>query len=195
MACRKGRARVAAAGVCGALVLLLVVRHAHYFFFWRNFDVVEPGVLYRSGQLRPNQLRSAIESYGLHAVLIVVHSDAEDEREEKLVRQLGVRYWKADWPGSDHVLSEDEIEWAYALMSDPENQPLLVHCDAGTHRAGVTVAYWRILRSPWSRQRIREEMVAHRFNPATKPKLEELVDRLFRKHRGEGVTLAPPGPR
>ncbi|HKB17166.1 MAG TPA: hypothetical protein VKF62_13955 [Planctomycetota bacterium] len=195
MASAKRQARIAAAVVGGALLLLLVVRHAHYYLSWRNFDVVEPGVLYRSGQLRPNQLRAAIESYGLHAVLNLGHADAEDEREEGIVRGLGLRYWKTNWPGSDRVISEDELDWAYAIMSDPENQPLLVHCDGGMHRAGVTVAYWRILRSGWSRQRIREEMVAHRFNPATRPELMELVDRLFQKHRGEGVTLGTAGLR
>src|SRR5262245_3570403 len=128
MSSAKRGARIAAAALCGALLLLLVAKRARPYLSWCNFDVVEPGVLYRSGQLRPSHLRSAIGSYGLHAVLNLAHSDAEDEREERLVRELGVRYWKTNWPGSDRVITEDELAWAYAILADPENQPLLVHC-------------------------------------------------------------------
>src|SRR5262249_14715999 len=36
---------------------------------WDHWDVVQPGVLYRSGQLRPEQLELAIQGYGLRTVV------------------------------------------------------------------------------------------------------------------------------
>jgi protein tyrosine/serine phosphatase len=185
--------RIALAVITAAL-LGVVVKHTRYYVFWDNFAEVEPGVLYRSAQLHPHQLRTAVKEYGLRAVFNLGHHNEEDEEEERLVRELGIRYLKTDWPGNG-VVPEEALEWAYGLISDPANQPILVHCARGTHRTGVTVAYWRILRSTWSREQIREEMVAHRFHPESKVRLEALVDQLFAEHRKEGSAVGHPGPR
>ena len=185
--------RIALAFV-GSGLLLLLVKHTRYHFVWDNFAEAEPGVLYRSAQLYPHQLRAAVEKYGLRAVLNLGHRDEVDEEEERLVRELGIRYWKADWPGNG-VVSEDALAWAYDLIADPANEPILVHCARGAHRTGVTVAYWRILRSSWSREQIREEMAAHRLRPGIERKLELLIDRLFQEHRKEGSAAGIPAPR
>ncbi|HEV3122886.1 MAG TPA: protein tyrosine phosphatase, partial [Isosphaeraceae bacterium] len=36
---------------------------------WDHFDVVKPGMLYRSGQLNPDQLVQAVRTYGLKTVV------------------------------------------------------------------------------------------------------------------------------
>src|SRR5262245_36445417 len=142
-------------GVLGAAVLLVGAKKTRYYVFWDNFAEVEPGVLYRSAHQHSYQLRSAVKRYGLRAILNLGHHNEADEEEERVVQDLGVRYLKANWPGNG-VVSEDALRWAYDLVSDPSNQPILVHCARGTHRTGVTVAYWRILRSSWSREQIRD---------------------------------------
>ncbi|HKB14547.1 MAG TPA: hypothetical protein VKF62_00695 [Planctomycetota bacterium] len=190
---RKSWKRIALA-LLGFALLLLVVKKTRYYFVWDNFAEVEPGVLYRSAHLHPYQLRSAVQKYGLHAVLNLGHHSEADEEEERVVSDLGIRYLKTNWPGNG-LVSEEALRWAYDLVSDPANQPILVHCARGTHRTGVTVAYWRILRSDWTRDQIREEMVAHRFHPRTKPKLESLIDGLFEEHRKVGSAAGNPGPR
>ena len=56
------------AGVA-ALAIWLAVETRRDRVVWDHFDVVKPGILYRSGQLSADQLAAAVKRYGLRTVV------------------------------------------------------------------------------------------------------------------------------
>lgn len=178
-------------------VTTISIKYGRKYVLWDNFGPVESGRIYRSGQLLPYQLRAVANRYQLRAILNLNH-DPEDDEEERLAQELGLNYFKAGWRG-DGLVSEDELRWAYDVMANPANQPILVHCARGTSRTGALVAYYRIRQSLWSRDQIRAEMVSYRHRPHRNLELEQLVSRLFMQTRAEpqssflrDVSIQPP---
>lgn len=49
---------------------------------------------------------------------------------------------------------------AIALMNDPKNQPVYVHCEHGVDRTGLLVALYRVYYQKWTREAAHDEMVA-----------------------------------
>ncbi|MBI3343774.1 MAG: dual specificity protein phosphatase family protein [Gammaproteobacteria bacterium] len=60
--------------------------------------------------------------------------------------------------------SRQQIEQVLALITDPANQPVFVHCDRGSDRTGVVIAAYRIRVEGWSVQRAYEEMMRYGHN-------------------------------
>ncbi|CAN5623800.1 hypothetical protein BH10BDE1_BH10BDE1_09530 [soil metagenome] len=48
---------------------------------------------------------------------------------------------------------------AIALMNDPKNQPVYVHCEHGIDRTGMLIALYRVYYQNWKRQAAHDEMV------------------------------------
>jgi protein tyrosine/serine phosphatase len=80
-------------------------------------------------------------------------------------------------------VDEEQLRWAHAIITDPANQPVLVHCARGTSRTGAVAAYYRIHNSNWPRQQIQDEMKQYAHRPLRNPGLEALIDRLFQSHQ------------
>ena len=55
------------------------------------------------------------------------------------------------------------IDAFLALMDDPDNYPVLVHCRAGLHRTGVLIAMYRMEYDGWSSFEALEELRGHGF--------------------------------
>ena len=55
---------------------------------WDHFDVVKPDILYRSGQLNPEQLAQAVKRYGLRTVVNFQRPGPGVEHE---------RAWRRSW--------------------------------------------------------------------------------------------------
>jgi tyrosine-protein phosphatase SIW14 len=53
-----------------------------------------------------------------------------------------------------------------AVVNDPANQPVFVHCQGGRHRTGALTAVYRMTHDGWSAQRAYAEMEQYRFGPA-----------------------------
>jgi protein-tyrosine phosphatase len=158
----------------------IAARYVRKHIMWDNFGVVQSGKIYRSGQLKPRQLNEAIRRYRLRSVLNLHHNRiGNGAAEAQLMRDMGVKYYCTAWPGNG-VVAESHLRWAYEIISDQANQPILVHCARGTNRTGAVVAYYRIYHSKWSRERIRDEMVRHRHRPHSNLELENMVDQLCR---------------
>lgn len=160
--------------VCVGLVLAAVVGmpwglSAHREKHFRNFRVVEPGVLYRSGQMSLSGFEKAVTTYGIRTVVTLRDADIEGERppdadEEALCRKLDIRHvrirprawWSEDGPAPVEV----GVKRFLAVMDDPANFPVLVHCFAGIHRTGSYVAVYRMEYDHWSNERALKELRA-----------------------------------
>jgi peptidoglycan/LPS O-acetylase OafA/YrhL len=84
---------IATAGALG-LVVAGMVWHLRVFIWEDNLHVVVPGKLYRSGQLKPEELRRLVRVEGLRTVVAL--SDGEPHRwidaQQRLAEKLGISY-------------------------------------------------------------------------------------------------------
>ena len=55
------------------------------------------------------------------------------------------------------------IDEFLAVMDNPDNYPVLLHCEAGLHRTGLLTAVYRMEYDGWSHQEAMDELKAHGF--------------------------------
>jgi len=124
---------------------------------WDHFDVVKPGILYRSGQLNPRQLAEVSRRYGLRTVVNFQVPGKEVEAERALARSLGLEFLNLPMPG-DGFGKEAQFREVLAATDDPARRPVLVHCARGTCRTGAAVALHRFERDGWTLADVSAEM-------------------------------------
>jgi protein tyrosine/serine phosphatase len=134
----------------------------------RNFRVVRPGVLYRSGQLTRAALERVIFDYGIKTVISLrdgqTPSDLEEEafcaaEEINFVRILPSRW--GDEGGSLPI--DGGVQVFCKVLRDPRSYPVLVHCFGGVHRAGIFTAIYRMEFEHWSNPEAIAEMKAYGY--------------------------------
>jgi protein tyrosine/serine phosphatase len=124
---------------------------------WDHFDVVKPGILYRSGQLEPDQLEAALRRYGIRTLVNFQYPGAKVEAERRLAGKLGVRFWNLPMPG-DGSGREDQFRRVLEACADPQARPVWIHCARGTCRTGAAVALYRFERDGWTVADVAAEM-------------------------------------
>jgi protein tyrosine/serine phosphatase len=124
---------------------------------WDHWDVVKPGILYRSGQLNPDQLAEAVRRYGLRTVVTFQVPGKGVEAERALAKELGVDFLNLPMPG-DGSGREDQFREVLEACTDPARRPVLVHCARGTCRTGAAVALYRFERDGWTVEDVAAEM-------------------------------------
>jgi protein tyrosine/serine phosphatase len=131
---------------------------------WDHFDVVTPGVLYRSGQLTAAQLETAVSRFGIRTVVNFLRPGRDVEAERQVARRLGVDFLNLPMPG-DGFGQEEQFRAALAAIDDPERRPVLVHCARGTCRTGAAVALYRYERNGWTVEDVSAEMRRQTYRP------------------------------
>jgi hypothetical protein len=124
---------------------------------WDHWDVVQPGKLYRSGQLNGDQLEAAIKRYGLRTVVSFQLPGKGVELERALCKRLNVDFLNLPMPG-DGFGREEQFRDVLAACDDPHRTPVLVHCARGTCRTGAAVALYRFERNGWTIEDVQAEM-------------------------------------
>ena len=121
------------------------IKKTRYQFIARNFGVVEAGEIYRSGRLTPRMFRKVVGENNIRTVLDLgafVPGSPEDLREQQLAEELGAERYRFYLDG-DGTGNPNYYVQALRLMSDPDAQPILIHCAAGAQRTGVIVLLYR----------------------------------------------------
>jgi len=148
--------------------LLPVAYKSHTSTEYRNFRVVEPGKLYRSGQMPPRAFTRVVREHGIQTVISFrdtkdgsgVH---EDQYEKDYCDANGMTFRRlpfADWTRINGVAPADEnmTEFLKILDADETKYPVLVHCFAGIHRTGAHIAVYRMEYQGWTSAEAIEEM-------------------------------------
>ena len=141
----------------GGLAGWMIVLDRQNRLIWDHWDVVKPGILYRSGQLTGDQLSAAVRDFGIKTIVNFQLPGKEMERERTLARALGVSFVNLPMPG-DGFGEEAQFRKVLELVDDPERRPVLVHCARGTCRTGSAVALYRFERDGWTIQDVAAEM-------------------------------------
>ncbi len=111
-----------------------------------RFQVVDPGQLYRSGQMSAGRLENVVRERGIQTVINLRGANAGIgwyDRERGTCAQLGVSHHDLDWT-MRAVPEPDSLAQLVALFERAE-RPILVHCQGGTHRSGVAAACYVLL--------------------------------------------------
>ncbi len=157
----------------------------------RNFRVVRPGVLYRSGQMTREGLQRIVNDYHIQTIISLRDGEAALDRAEEdfcksqdihFVRILPSRW--GDEGGSMPV--EAGVRRFRDIMSDPRNHPVLVHCFAGIHRAGSYCAIYRMEFEHWSNAQAIAELKACGYS-----NLDEELDILGYMEQYRPTWMAP----
>jgi tyrosine-protein phosphatase SIW14 len=165
---------VLAATVLGVVAASPLVYSMNHNWHMRGLRVVEPGKLYRSGQLTPQGFERVLHEQGIKTVITLRTSRTSglppDTWEEGICAARGVKHvrivprvWGADEKGE--IPAEQGVKEFLAVMDDPTNYPVLVHCFAGIHRTGTMCAIYRMEYQGWTAERSIEEMEYYGFAP------------------------------
>lgn len=139
-----------------------------------NFGVVEPGKLYRSGQISEHVIRKTIQSNHVGLILSLSGDESPDlEAEKKAAADLGIdRVFlgglAGDGIGDPNVYPEAIAEIVKANQS---GKAVLVHCQSGAQRTGGVVAAYRILVEGEQPEKAFEEMRRYGHDSKHNPNL------------------------
>jgi protein tyrosine phosphatase (PTP) superfamily phosphohydrolase (DUF442 family) len=124
---------------------------------WDHFDVVKPGILYRSGQLNGDQLADVVAQFGIRTVISFQTLGNAVDTEREQARRLGVDFVNLPMPG-DGFGQEAQFREVLKACDDPNRRPVLIHCARGTCRTGAAVALYRLERDGWTLKDVAAEM-------------------------------------
>lgn len=112
--------------------------------FHNNFYEVKSGVLYRSGEMAPEELGGLIKKYKIASVLDLRISGETIRKdgvaEHQLVNSLGAAYVNFPLATTRVPTKEDLLRLEKVLHSI--QPPLLIHCSTGALRTGVVTTLW-----------------------------------------------------
>lgn len=112
-----------------------------------HFQTVTPGILYRSGVLRPGNLEEMLARYGIRTVVNLRSVDERTEgqwyaNERAICQRAGARL--VDMPIEYDVPSDRQIDQWIELLEDRGRRPILIHCAQGVMRTGLMVAVYEM---------------------------------------------------
>lgn len=121
-----------------------------------NFHKVD-NKLYRSAQPTSEGMKN-LQKYGIKTVINLrgFHSDKDEIGELKLKQfHIPINTW--------HIKDEHAVKFL-EIVSNPENQPVLVHCQHGADRTGTMCAVYRIVVQGWSKKQALKELKDGGYN-------------------------------
>jgi tyrosine-protein phosphatase SIW14 len=147
------------------------------------------------GRINPNYYRGAqpkgrdyadLASLGVKT-LINLTSDDADASEQAMAEQAGMRHVQI--PMTTHQApTSAQIAEFLAIVNEPANQPVYIHCVGGRHRTGVMTAAYRMMRDGWNADQAFTEMKRYKFGADfLHPEFKEFV-------YGYRATLAHAAP-
>ena len=113
-----------------------------------HFQVVEPGILYRSGWMKPGDTDKIMNKYGIRTVVNLCMPDESTylenyKDEQRICQKNDVTIIHIPMPGNTPPAEEQTALWLN-LLNDKNRLPILVHCAQGATRTGVMVAVYQM---------------------------------------------------
>jgi hypothetical protein len=125
--------------------LLMYRHHKRY----KHFAVHDPHMVYRSAWLDADVFRELIEEYQIRTVLNLCEPNelgAEQcQSQRQAVRSSGAKLIEMPMPAAKLDPADPEIARFVDVLANPENYPLLVHCQHGVTRTAKVLVMYDIL--------------------------------------------------
>jgi protein tyrosine phosphatase (PTP) superfamily phosphohydrolase (DUF442 family) len=189
------------------IVAIPVVYYRAVYNHDRRLREVKPGVLYRSGCLTVEGFKKAAAQLGIKTIINLQdewpdpavrnsYFDTSTTSEIQLCKELGVHYIyiPPDLLSRRRATTErpEAIEQFLAVMDNPQNYPVLIHCKAGLHRTGVMVAVFRMEYQGWSPlaalQEVKDNGFGEWVSGADNDYIEQYITRYKAGQRRYGVS-------
>jgi hypothetical protein len=111
-----------------------------------NFGTVQPGRVYRSGQMPAASLRRTIREYNIRTVLNLRGPNRDAWYRAERAATLGSGATQIDIPMSSCLwMSRAQLSTLVETL-DTAEYPLLIHCQWGSERTGLVSAFTELLR-------------------------------------------------
>ena len=148
------------------LVLIIVAAGLYAVYRYKRFQhlaVHEPEMMYRSAWLEPAALADVIGKYQIRAVMNVCKpGEMGEERwiaERHAVKHAGARLLELEMPLKVTADFDDSrIAAQLEALGDPDNYPMLVHCQHGVTRTAKTLLLYDVLYRGMSAEKSLNEM-------------------------------------
>ncbi|MEX0703933.1 MAG: dual specificity protein phosphatase family protein [Planctomycetales bacterium] len=187
------------AGLAGTLLWSEVLK---YRFIVKRWGVVEPGLIYRSGQISKWLIEDTLERHDIAVVIDLNGIEAGDVHqpvEIETVARLGLEHHRFPLAGNG---TGDVRMYAEAIRviheSSRAGRPVLVHCSAGTQRTGGVIACYRMLVQKQPPGEAYAELRRYEWDPQRDRTLLEYVnahmEELARLLVANGVLAEAPDP-
>jgi protein tyrosine/serine phosphatase len=192
------------------VVVFPVVYYRMVYTHSKRLRVIEPGRVYRAGQMTAEGLTDAVRRLHLKTI-INVQDDFPDPdldlsfwdrgtvKESELCQQLHVRFVQlAPDLISRRAVPEHRpatIDQFLDVLDDPSVYPVLIHCKAGLHRTGVLSAIYRMEYQGWSTDEAYRELRAHGFGDWVSTCSNDYITQYvlsFQPHVRHGTPVAQP---
>ena len=146
--------------ILAALTALILMAGGGYWYFIQialpHFGTVREGVLYRSGQPRGLGL-AWIKHAGIRTLINLRKPHSSGTPEEKAYAAKNGLNFHNFSIGSSQADIEQTVARFLAIVDDPSNWPILVHCSRGKERSGVLSAVFRIEYDRWPNDQALQE--------------------------------------
>ena len=120
-----------------------------------NFGTIAEGRIYRSAQPSPWFLRWAVAQHGVRTLVNL--RGRTQGFESHFAAQHGLRLFAFDLSAT-RPPTEEDVRRFLAILNDPENYQILVHCKNGVDRTGYMLAMYRMSADGWSHGQALAEM-------------------------------------
>ena len=139
-----------------AAILIIIALQRH--FSVKNFHVIEPDILYTSGQPRGMDYTRLLYKYHIGTFINLrsedEHRDHNWHNEEIIwMRSNGANYIKlpVEKYGQDEGFPNEETQKKFLeIMADNSNLPVLIHDSSGKERAPRLAAVWMMKTGKYS---------------------------------------------
>ena len=177
------RKRIILSGIVAAAVCVAV---GGFLLWWQDypvhhFGIVREGVLYRSGQPDESQLAVLVRRHRIRTV-VNLRGQAPDKdwyrREVAFCQGRGIKLVHVTMSKQQEAAAN--VQRVLDVVADPQNHPVLVHCEAGSARTGFVTAAFRIVVDGWSYEKAMEEAQRLRF-PRLHNNTNREYDRVLRE--------------
>jgi protein tyrosine phosphatase (PTP) superfamily phosphohydrolase (DUF442 family) len=122
-----------------------------------NFHQVDEK-LFRGGEPKAGGV-ARLKELGITTILDLRWEDGKMRREEAEAKAAGLNYFAIPMYGLLRP-KEEQIRRALAIITDPANGKVFVHCERGSDRTGVVVACYRVAHMNWTAERANDEAMA-----------------------------------
>ncbi|HEY9717377.1 MAG TPA: tyrosine-protein phosphatase [Trichormus sp.] len=137
-----------------------------------NFQKVSTGIWRGSA---PNDAAlSRLAKDGVKTIVDLRMDGPGVDSEKTAAQKLGINYYH--FALGFNKPDADKIHDIMAVMTDPVNQPVFIHCRQGADRTGMLCGIYRHVWEGWSLARTYHEMREHHFKPFLRTMRRQVED-------------------
>jgi tyrosine-protein phosphatase SIW14 len=93
-----------------------------------------------------------LSELGIKTIVNLRGTDELTVAQQKEAEAAGLKYFNVPMPGLS-APSDDQVAQVMAVINNPDNQPVFIHCKRGSDRTGTIAAVYRISHEDWTSDR------------------------------------------